>query len=59
MPMILSKERLEQLLRAEKLLLALEAGGVDNWEWYHESTKHLYQDDEEEDVHATQTPLRP
>ena len=25
-----------------KLLEALEAGGVDNWEWYHESTRHLY-----------------
>lgn len=49
MPMILSKERLEELLRAFRMLQALEAGGVDNWEGYHESTKHLFKDDDEED----------
>lgn len=31
------------------LLDALEAGGVDNWEWYHESTRHLFADEEDED----------
>ena len=28
-----------------QLLEALEEGGVDNWTWYHESTKHLYPED--------------
>lgn len=28
--------RLAELLRNEVVLLALQAGGVDNWEWYEE-----------------------
>lgn len=56
MPMILSKERLEQLLRAEKMLQALEAGGVDNWEGYHYATGHLFKDDDEEDDPHAPTP---
>lgn len=35
--MEISKERLEDLLDSEAKLQALEAGGVDNWEWYDES----------------------
>ena len=31
--------RFEELIKAEKTLSALEAGGVDNWEWYYESLK--------------------
>lgn len=27
-------QRLAELLRSETRLLALEAGGVDNWDWY-------------------------
>lgn len=38
----ISKKAHEKLLRAQRLLLALEAGGVDNWEGYHESTKEFY-----------------
>ncbi len=44
----ISKEKYEQLLRDSELLAALEAGGVDNWEWYYESTKHLYEEEDEE-----------
>lgn len=35
----ISKKEYEGLLRSEAELAALEAGGVDNWEWYHESLK--------------------
>lgn len=35
----------EALLQREQLLSALEAGGVDNWEWYSEATKDLFQDE--------------
>lgn len=38
--MILEK-RLRELERAEAKLQALEAGGVDNWEWYDESLKEF------------------
>ncbi len=33
----ISKKRYESLLESEKELDCLHAGGVDNWEWYHES----------------------
>lgn len=33
----ISKEEYEDLLRDKDMLEALEAGGVDNWEWYGES----------------------
>lgn len=29
-----TRKRLDELIRKEKLLDALEAHGVDNWEWY-------------------------
>ncbi len=44
----ISKEKYEQLLKDSELLAALEAGGVDNWEWYYESTKHLYEGEDDE-----------
>lgn len=34
---IVSEERLRELLSAELQLQMLEAGGVDNWEWYGEN----------------------
>lgn len=34
------ESRLAELLREEWKLQALEAGGVDNWEWYNESLFH-------------------
>ncbi|MER9178927.1 hypothetical protein [Mesorhizobium sp. M0767] len=40
--------RYESLLRSEKKLRALEEGGVDNWEGFGESTRHLYSAEDEE-----------
>jgi hypothetical protein len=34
-------ERYEELLEAEKILNALYAGGVDNWEWYEEALEGI------------------
>jgi hypothetical protein len=47
----ISKSFYESLLRTEKELLALEAGGVDNWEWYSESLRDagLFDNEDEED----------
>lgn len=42
--MSISKKRLRELERAESKLAALEAGGVDNWEWYGEALKDFNQD---------------
>jgi len=39
----ISGEEYSNLLKRDELLSALEAGGVDNWEWYSESTKNLEQ----------------
>lgn len=46
----ISEDRYDELVRAEKMLSALEAGGVDNWEWYSESLREFFkeEDDEEE-----------
>ena len=38
---IVSANRYEELLKAEKILEALYAGGVDNWEWYGEALSEL------------------
>lgn len=35
-----------RLLKAERKLSALEAGGVDNWEWYSESLKKYFKEEE-------------
>lgn len=47
----ITKSVYERLVRAEKELLALEAGGVDNWEGYSESFRvaGLFDDEDEED----------
>ena len=42
------KQKLSALTPNLLLLDALLNGGVNNWEGYHESTKHLYQDEAEE-----------
>lgn len=46
----ISKKHYEELLKSERELNALHAGGVDNWEWYSESLDQagLF-DDEDED----------
>lgn len=45
----ITKKEYDSLLRADAELSALHAGGVDNWEWYHESLKDagFFDDDEE------------
>ncbi|UEP18968.1 hypothetical protein [Klebsiella phage vB_Kp_IME531] len=47
----ISEARLKYLESRDEILSALEAGGVDNWEWYSESLQEagLLDDDEEED----------
>ena len=45
-----STTRLAQLEKAEKKLQALEAGGVDNWEWYSESLKDFFVEEEREEL---------
>jgi hypothetical protein len=40
---------LKQLETDQKLLKALVAGGVDNWEQYHEATKEFYREELGED----------
>lgn len=46
----ISKKEYESLLDDAAWRRALEAGGVDNWEWYHESLENAgYFDDEEDD----------
>lgn len=47
----ISKAKYDRLIDSERMLRALEDGGVDNWEWYHESLKQAgYYDDEEDDL---------
>lgn len=47
----ISEAEYTRLLMDEKILAALEAGGVDNWEWYSESLRDagLFPDDEDEE----------
>jgi hypothetical protein len=47
----ISQERYDQLIRDQKELDALHAGGVDSWEWYHESLEDagLLEDDDEDE----------
>lgn len=43
--MEISEERYQQLIKAEKKLMALEAAGVDNWEWYGEAISNLEEEE--------------
>ena len=45
----ITTERYSELLDVERELLALHAGGVDNWDWYSESLRDagLFDDDDE------------
>jgi ABC-type antimicrobial peptide transport system permease subunit len=45
---IITKEEYESLVKRDRMLSALEAGGVDNWSWYGESLREYF-DDEDED----------
>lgn len=46
----ISAKRLQQLERSQRILDALEAGGVDNWEWYSESLKDFRKEEELENI---------
>lgn len=41
---------LAELEKANRKLKALEQGGVDNWEWYSESLKHFFKEEEQEEI---------
>ena len=41
----ISKKEYEELLDRNRKLSALEAGGVDNWEWYSESLSQYYENE--------------
>ncbi len=43
---IISKKEYEELMDRNRKLSALEAGGVDNWEWYSESLSQYYDEEE-------------
>lgn len=43
----LTEARYNELLKAEAILNALYAAGVDNWEWYGDALKDI-EDDEDE-----------
>ena len=45
----ISAKRLEYLEHRDAVLSALEAGGVDNWEWYSESLNDAGIPDEDAD----------
>ena len=45
----MNKDRMKELIRAEKKLRALEHGGVDNWEFYDESMKRYREEIQEEE----------
>ena len=46
----LSKVEYNNMRRKIAKLDALEAGGVDNWEWYDESLKEWFKEDEIDDL---------
>ena len=52
--MEITAKRLEELEKIERKMCALEAGGVDNWEWYDESLKEFRK---EEDIQETLSDL--
>jgi hypothetical protein len=43
---LISVEEYENLKRDSAILAALEAGGVDNWEWYSESLRDFFNKEE-------------
>lgn len=47
----ITKKEYDALIRSDKLLTALENGGVDNWEWYSDAYAEAFpeEDEEEED----------
>lgn len=45
--------RIQDLLTAEAKLEALEAGGVDNWNWYEDSLSDHFKEPTEDDIQRT------
>lgn len=46
MVITISLEEYAELQRDSRMLAALQAGGVDNWEWYDESLASFYEEEE-------------
>jgi len=44
---MISKEYYDELIHKGEILEALEAGGVNNWEWYSESLENYFGEDED------------
>ena len=42
----ITQKEYDSLIKDSEILQALYAGGVDNWEWYDQSLKDFYGDDE-------------
>ena len=40
------KKKYDELLKNSEILEALYAGGVDNWEWYEESLKEIFKEED-------------
>lgn len=51
---IISAKELAQLLTVNNTLIALESGGVDNWEWYGQSLRDFEKEFGDIDVDADQ-----
>jgi len=45
----INKKEYDALQKDSRKLAALEAGGVDNWEWYGESLKDFWAEEDTED----------
>lgn len=50
--MFISEANYDRLIRAEKLLLALQECGVDNWEGYSEAVKIAFPEKDEDESDA-------
>ena len=48
--MYIDDKKYNELLDAQKKLIALENGGVDNWEWYSESLKDYFKEKEQLEI---------
>jgi len=46
---MITKEEYDNLVHRNEILEALEQGGVDNWNWYGESLKQYFGEDDEEE----------
>jgi hypothetical protein len=55
----ISLERLAELLKSEARLIALECGGVDNWDWYSESLDSADEEIEKIDARLEDGTLTP